>query len=195
MPTKNVVIFGTMTWAEEPGDVNRPAFPTNPIAPGGTTPPWGLPGPINPIAPDGIWGGSGTPLPGYGLPGHQPGVGRPGFPTNPIAPGGTTPPWGIPIPPGYWGGSGEGFPGYGPPGNQPGVGYPGFPTPPIYVVGDGGAVAPPASGVPVEGTLTFYEGKGYVFKPEGSKPPEGGETPDAEPKPDRGKPGTPGNRP
>lgn len=112
------------------------------------------------------------PYPDNSLPGPQPGPGIPAFPTNPIAPGGTTPPWGInadrpshPIyyPPGIWGPN-DPRPGTGLPGDQPGVGYPGFPTPPIVIVGDGGVVAPPAAGVPLKGTLTFIEGKGYVFK-------------------------------
>jgi hypothetical protein len=68
MPSKQVTIQGVMTW-DDSGPVypsQGPGFPTNPIAPGGTTPPWGI------NVPPGIW-----PSPGY--------------PSHPIAPGGQPP--------------------------------------------------------------------------------------------------------
>jgi hypothetical protein len=73
---------------------------SNPIAPGGTTPPWGIPEhrPIigNPIV-----------IPPDNPGGQPPGVWIPLFPSNPIAPGGTTPPWGISSDR-PWGGGGVG---------------------------------------------------------------------------------------
>ena len=102
MPSKQVTFQGVMTWDETtPPGVQPPLFPSNPIAPGGMTPPWGIhsppvagvgPGfPTNPIAPGGpplgMWG-PGSPIMG-----------------NPIGPGGTTPPWGIPEGPGGGAGS------------------------------------------------------------------------------------------
>lgn len=138
----------------QPG-VTPPLFPSNPIAPGGTTPPWGINSdrPSHPIYyPPGIWGPN-DPRPGYGLP--EGGPGRP---------------------PGTWGGANEPFPGYGLPGQPPTAGQgPGFPTPPIVIVGDGAVVAPPAAGVPLKGTLTFIEGKGYVFKVDSTEASSEGE--------------------
>jgi hypothetical protein len=69
---------------------------SNPIAPGGTTPPWGI---SIPGQPPGIWGPNspiiGNPIVIPPSSGQPPGIWIPIFPTNPIAPGGTTPPWGI----------------------------------------------------------------------------------------------------
>ncbi len=72
------------------------------------------------------------------LPGGQPGVNPPLFPSNPIAPGGTTPPWG---------------PGMTPRPPTAGQG-PGFPTNPIAPGGPGGSggggmVPPPVAGIPI----------------------------------------------
>src|SRR5436190_62434 len=111
--------------------------------------------------------------PDQGLPGPQPIAGwRPGFPTNPIAPGGQPPrPWG-PI---Y-------YPDQGLPGNQPIAGWgPGFPTNPIVI---------PPEDLPSEPVgddkmviVVFVPGVGYkmvvVPKPEmppGYNPPTGPST-------------------
>lgn len=54
-----------------------------------------------PTDPDHIWGGANEPFPGTGLPGDQPEVGEPGFPTPPIV---IVPPQDIlpDIPDGQW---------------------------------------------------------------------------------------------
>ena len=171
MPTKQVIITGTMTWAEEPGDSRPPQ----------------------------IWGPT-DPRPGYGLPGNQPGIDNslpqppPGIwgPTDPrpgvgpIIPG---------VPPGIWGGGnvpmptppihlgpGGGTGIWGPNDPRPGYGLPG---------GQGGTVSPPAAGVPIKGSLVWVERFGYVFIPESASggsetpPPPDGETPE-EPEPKGG---------
>lgn len=148
MPTKQVVITGTMTWAEEPGDSG--ARPEHPIyyppgiwGPTDPRPGYGLPGP-----PPGFWGPN-DPRPDNSLPGQPPGYwggGNVPMPTPPIhlGPGGGTgiwgpndprPGYGLPgQPPGIWGPN-DPRPGYGPVGPQPpfpGGGSPGdsLPTPP-----------------------------------------------------------------
>lgn len=186
MPTKQVTIQGIMTWEEPGGPDNSLPRPPGQVSPPIYYPPgfWGPndPRPDNslPGQPPGIWGPT-DPRPGYGLPGGPPPVvgGGPIYPPGIWGPNDPRPGYGLPgQPPQIWGPT-DPRPGYGPPGNQPGVGYPGFPTPPIYIAG-GGVATPPAAGVPVKGSLTFYEGKGYVFVPENSGesvPPEGGEVP------------------
>lgn len=152
MPSRQVTIQGVLTWDD--AGVAPPLFPTHPIAPGGTTPPWGIPLP---------------PIAGQG----------PGFPTHPIAPGGTTPPWGIPLPPGIWPSPGHPAhpiaPGGPPPGTWGGSGQP-FPTPPIFLPPDQpegglGIVMPPVAAPP--GTnwawVPYY---GWVLVPESQPGPE-----------------------
>lgn len=164
-------------------------------------------GPSHPIAPGGqpplgIWGGGGVGnYPDAGFPGPQPGApGQPthpiynppypsqgpGFPTNPIAPGGP--------PPGIWGGGGVGnYPDAGFPAPQP---PPGQPTHPIAPGGQPGQ--PPQEG---QGGWVFSPYYGWVWEPAGSggKPrppslPGAGRHPDqslpgAQPHPDQGLPG------
>lgn len=179
MPTKNVVIQGTMTYADEPGDSGaRPEHPIHypPVISGGpgSLPPY----PSNelPRPPLGIWGPT-DPRPGWGLPTPPPGIWGPGsgFPTPPIhipGDGGGTGIWGPTDP----------RPGYGPVGPQPPTG------------GQGGQVTPPAAGVPIKGSLVWVERFGYVFIPESAARPdntlppveggEGGEQPSEPPDPD-----------
>jgi hypothetical protein len=125
MPQPFLALITPLGGSEPPYPSTGPGFPTNPIAPGGTTPPWGPgmtpqppvagwgPGfPTHPAAPGGrpplgMWG-PGFPYPDQGLPGQQPGmdnslpggkppmVWKPMFPVNPIAPGGQ------PNPPVVW---------------------------------------------------------------------------------------------
>jgi hypothetical protein len=146
MPSKQVTIQGVMTWE---GDMpsQGPGFPTHPIAPGGSTPPWGIP--------------------------IYPGVGWPVFPTNPIAPGGTTPPWGIPVPP---------YPSTGP----------GFPTHPIAPGGQPPSIWPspgrPDQGLPQPPTI--WPGPGYPDQGLPGQPPSIWPGPG---KPDQGLPGAPPN--
>lgn len=61
-----------------------------------------------------------------------PGVGAPIFPSNPIAPGGTTPPWGIQLPPSIW--PSPGRPDNSLPGLPPTIWpSPGYPSHPIFL--------------------------------------------------------------
>jgi annexin A7/11 len=77
---------------QPPGIWPSPGYPSHPIAPGG--PPPGI-WPQPPGQPPGYWGGVAPPYPDQGLPGRPPFPSQgPGFPTNPIAPGGP--------PPGVW---------------------------------------------------------------------------------------------
>jgi hypothetical protein len=129
MPTRQVTIQGYMTW-DEPG-VNIPVFPSNPIAPGGTTPPWGIPLPP---------GQGGVPThPIYNPPSIWP---NPGQPTHPIAG----------QPPNIWPSPGQPtHPIYNPPFPSQG---PGFPTPPIYYPPPEnieGGVTNPIGGAPMPG--------------------------------------------
>jgi hypothetical protein len=63
-----------------------------------------MPAPPIVIPPIGVMPPIYIPPPGVAPPIYYPSVPStgPGFPTNPIAPGGTTPPWGIPAPPVVW---------------------------------------------------------------------------------------------
>lgn len=98
--------------------------------------------------PPGTWGPN-DPRPGWGLPMPPPGIWGGGpFPTPPIAPGGTTPPWGVNIPPGTWGPN-DPRPGWGLPPDQPIPGWgAGFPTPPIHVPPPPPDIPPPAAEPP-----------------------------------------------
>ena len=87
MPTKQVIITGTMTWAEEPGDSGgRPEhpiyYPPGIWGPNDPRPGWGLPKPpleppadgaVKPPPDDGGWGY----WPEYGW-GYFPKAGQPG---------------------------------------------------------------------------------------------------------------------
>jgi hypothetical protein len=153
MPSKQVTIQGVMTWDESGPNYpsQGPGFPTNPIAPGGTTPPWGVNLPLYPSHP--IAPGGQPPYPSQG----------PGFPTNPIAPGGTTPPWGINLPPSIW-------PSPGRPDNSlpPVLGlWPdaGVPTHPIVLpppfAPPGSAPIQPIAGMPVGDNFIAFNVPGY----------------------------------
>jgi hypothetical protein len=150
MPSKQVTIQGVMTWddAGAPGFPSQgPGFPTNPIAPGGTTPPWGP-----------------------GLSPSPPGVWIPAFPTNPIAPGGP--------PPQVW--PGPGRPDQGLPGQPPGIWpSPGRPdnTLPGQPPGIWGGNLPPMVSNPISGggyIVGWSPYFGAVFIPIGGAPPVGG---------------------
>jgi hypothetical protein len=80
--------------------IAEPGRPSHPIAPGGTTPPWGIEGPVDPgygyPLPPVINGG--PPLyPDQGLP---PVHGRPSHPIQPTYP--VDPDYGLPVAPGIW---------------------------------------------------------------------------------------------
>lgn len=152
--------------------------PSHPIAPGGGQP-------SHPIYnPPGIWGGGGVgPYPDQGLPGPQPGGGQPshpiynppypsqgpGFPTHPIAPGGS--------PPGTWGGSGQPFP-TNPivlppiePGGPPVVIWGPINTPDQSLPGPGGRpshpiINPPLPPPPEEGGKPPPDEGGWGYHPE-----------------------------
>jgi hypothetical protein len=66
--------------------------PTHPIAPGGTTPPWGIEGPVDP--------GYGIPLPPVTVWPTPPSPGHPSHPIQPTYP--VDPDYGLPLPPTVW---------------------------------------------------------------------------------------------
>ena len=184
MPSKQVTIQGVMTWEEggplgiwgggnvpmpSPPIANVPGAPGYQPQPPGIwgpndprpTPPINLP-PWYPGQPPGIWGGGNVPMPSPPI-ANAPGV--PGYNPNP---------------PGIWGPT-DPRPGWGLPGTPPGVwGPPGpWPTPPIHLPPgwnpggpDGPSVTPPAANVPIHGTLTWTEDRGWTFVPDGAKTSE-----------------------
>ena len=146
MPTKQVVINGTMTWTEEPGD-NKPPQ---------------------------IWGGGNVPMPSppIHLPGNPPGIWGPNDPrpSNPIA---NVPGMDNPNPPGF--GARPEHPIYYPPNiwgpNDPRP-TPPIHIPPSVGSGSGGSVAPPAANVPIKGSIVFVPGYGWMFVPDRNDGPK-----------------------
>jgi hypothetical protein len=124
------------------GGANQP-FPTPPIS--------GMPGLPGYFPPLGFWGGRPPPYVDIGFPQPPPGIWGPypGFPTQPIAPGGTTPPWGINVP--IYPSQGPGFP------TNPIAGIPGLP----------GFMPPPdISQPPQEGVKPPPSDGGWGYSPE-----------------------------
>lgn len=205
MPTKQVVIRGTMTYDDDAHPAHPIVIPPGSIGPGVPTHPIVLPPPIpsHPIIipPDAI---------SPGVPAH-PIVLPPYYPAHPIvippdciAPGVPTHP--IYLPPGIWGGGNEPFP--TPPIHIPGPGRPEHPIynpPSIWGPTDprpthpisgipglpgyeppqqppnlppGGTPIPPAVNVPIDGKLVWIPGYGWTFIPDGAlKPPTNGDEP------------------